>query len=285
MKKCSSCGNELADTDRFCGECGAAVPAAASPPSPQASLGTLVPIRAARLRRYTVRGLAALAVLAGLLLAGGGIYYLLSDKPQRGAIVRFALGEHAAILEAAVPEETPTPEPTETETPKPEPTETTPATEVAATVPAPSATPAQTPVQPGGWAFTTQLINVTKANPADASFELNRQGIGASEAHSICMSEAGASNLRASAFPFPPGLDCRPSYMMMADGRYRSNMTCNFPQYGGRRPVDASGQYSGDNISITARVRVPAEIISGDFARTPEIYLHYRIAGRRTGGC
>lgn len=283
MQRCNSCDNELSEEDRFCGECGAAVILPDEPRSEGPSMGELVPARSARLRRIAGRVFLVASLLVGVSAVSAGAYYLLATEAQQGAIIRFAMREGIGLVsDEPSPEATETPTEEASEEPTEEASETP--TEAATTAAAEPAQ-AQMVIQPGNWNFSMSLVNVTKANPADTTFELSRQGIGASEASSMCVTENVASNPSLTAFPLPTSLDCRPSSLVMAGGRYGASMTCNFPQYGGRRPLDVTGQYSSDSISLTTRVRVPSDIVSGDFARTPEIVLHYRITGRRTGGC
>jgi len=283
MLSCISCENELADDDRFCGECGTAVISPNPSRSEGPSMGELVTARSARFRRIMMRCLLIASAFAILSLTGIAVYYLTASKAHQGAIIRFAMGEGNQIPSIELtpePPQLPSEEPTEASS-----EETTEALQPTPSAPAESEALEAKVIQPGAWSFTMSLFNVTKANPGDTSFELSRQGIGASETSQMCVSEAIASNPRLAAFPLPASLDCEPSSLVMAGGRYGSSMTCNFPQYGGRRALDVSGQYTDQNVSLTTRVRVPANIVSGEFARTPEIVLHYRIVGRRTGGC
>jgi hypothetical protein len=126
------------------------------------------------------------------------------------------------------------------------------------------------------------LVNVTKADPSDTSFLLDREGIGMSEGSSRCVSPAAAADPRSIAFPFQPGMDCQSSAFAMTGQVYRASLTCNFPQYGGRRPVEAEGRFSPADVSVDLRVTVPAEVVRGSFEKAPEIILHYRLTGRRS---
>jgi hypothetical protein len=226
-----------------------------------------------------------------LVVAGAGGYYLLASENAPGKAIRLAIGDLPFSSSDPEPEATPTPSESASEAGD----ET--ASESATPEPAPSgsATPdnsspadaalADGAVMPGSWAFSTLLYNVTKVDMSDTSFKLSREGIGLSEPSSQCVSPSLAANPGSGAFPFRPAMDCRASSFSMAGNRYRATLTCNFPQYGGRRPVEAEGQYSPTDVSVNLRVRVPARIVNGDFANPPEIYLHYRISGRRTQPC
>ena len=287
MKTCGLCGGELTDFDRFCGECGGAVvePEPEMPPSK----GALVPLSAALFRRRTVRVLGVLLVFIAVIAIGSEAYLVIARQQAPGAIIRFALNEPSqswAPAETEAPSETaPSEKPSETQSAQ----EVTPS-ESADPSTSPTAQSSQPPITPpvitsGSWVFSTELLQVTKVDPSDTSFELSRQGIGSSETNTQCVTAAIANDPRSSAFPFRPSMSCQPTSFSMQDGHYRANMTCNFPQFGGRKSVDADGVYSGDSVSLSARVKIPAQVVSGDFSKPPEIYLHYKISGRRTGGC
>ncbi|MDD3800045.1 MAG: DUF3617 family protein [Novosphingobium sp.] len=201
-----------------------------------------------------------------------------SNKTGPVAIVRFALNAGTGKPPATKPETPKTP-PQESK-----PQDSSPERE-AQTETATTAQEPQTAFETGRWVFITELYNVSKVDSSDTSFELSRQGIGARETDAQCVSQAIAKNPRASAFPFRAGMGCRPTNLSIAKNRYQGAMTCNFPQYGGRRPVDVYGQYSSNSLALDLRVRVPAQIVTGDFENPPEIYMHYRMTGYREGPC
>jgi hypothetical protein len=140
-------------------------------------------------------------------------------------------------------------------------------------------------IQPGTWLLATQLVDITKVDPLDTSFRINRNGVGDFETNSICISGASAQAPANIAFPMQPGMGCTVSSFSMSGGNYRSTMSCNFPQYGGRRQVVSSGSYSNIGLEIIALVRVPAEVVVGEFEEVPEIVMHYRITGNLGGAC
>jgi hypothetical protein len=270
MRRCGSCGGAVSASDGICGACGALLtPADASQPPPTGPSWW--------------RLAAALAGFLLVVVAAAG-YTLLPSRHRPIQFIRLTLGDPVPALPE--PAETPAPVPSPTPTESPAAT----ATDSAATTDAePSASE---PPEGGGeaivagqWSFRTVLVNVTKADPSDTSFLLNREGIGMSEGSSRCVSAAAAADPRSIAFPFQPGMDCRPSSFTMADNLYRASLTCNFPQYGGRRPVEAEGRYAPADISVDLRVRVPAQVVRGDFENAPQIYLHYRLTGHRTQPC
>ncbi len=276
MEICGSCGAAIYANDRFCGECGAPIATAADP------VRLPVPVKGGRWGR---RLLLAGGIISGLVLLGGGAFVLISLQGGRpGAVIRFALGEFVPGI-GATPEasETPTPEPSDTPSATPTPSES--ASTPASDAPSNSAPQMLTPIMSGNWTFTTVLTNVSKVDMSDTSFQLNRQGIGRSESWSQCVSDDVANQPRASAFPFRPSMGCRAGSYALAGGTYRASLTCNFPQYGGARPVESNGSYGPDTVAVSARVRVPAQVVSGDFEKVPEIYLDYRLTGARTGPC
>ncbi len=279
MGNCGSCGNAILANDRFCGECGAPIATAADP----VRLPVVVPENGRRKRLLITLGL-----LTGLLVLAGGSYFWLSAQSRQSKVIRFALGDFVPGM-AAEPEASETPSPDASETPGETETPSDAATDGASEAPAATAAangPAlQTAIMPGNWTFTTVLTNVTKVDPSDTSFQLNRQGLGRSESWSQCVSPDVAAQPRSTAFPFRPSMGCRPSSYAIAGGSYRASMTCNFPQNGGARPVEANGSYTPDTAAISARVRVPAQVVSGDFEKVPEIYLDYRLTAARTGPC
>jgi hypothetical protein len=259
MKTCFACARQVDRADRFCGLCGAdqaAAPALAKPRE------------AARPRLSVDRrgyGATALMVLGAIAALG----YTSFSRGGESRVLRLALdgiGVADSAGETGPPPAEPLPEPAA----RPEPAEAWPAATVL--------------LQPGLWQFSIQLVAVSKADPAD-QFEISRQGIGASEAHTICVTPALAEDPGSTAFPFPPGLACSPAGFAMADGTYRSRLACNFPQFGGSRPVTASGRYSRSDITLDVDVPVPAQVVSGDFDRPPEIVMQYRIQGYLTGPC
>jgi hypothetical protein len=199
-------------------------------------------------------------------------------------VIRLTLGDPRPPLAAPVEAPAPVPSPTASESLAAMPTESAAPAEAEPSASAPPEADGAA-IVPGQWAFRTVLVNVTKADPSDTSFLLNREGIGMSEGSSRCVSAAAAADPRSTAFPFQPGMDCRPASFTMDGGLYRASLTCNFPQYGGRRPVEAEGRYSPTDISVNLRVRVPADVVTGEFEKAPEIYLHYRLTGRRTQPC
>ena len=140
-------------------------------------------------------------------------------------------------------------------------------------------------IQPGNWLLTTQFVDISKVDPLDDSFTINRNGVGDFETGAVCVSEAAAQAPAGIAFPFPAGMGCTVSSFTMSGGNYSSTMSCNFPQYGGRRPVEASGNYSNIGLDIRARVTVPAEVVVGEFEEAPEIVMHYRMSGNYGGPC
>ncbi|KPL66923.1 hypothetical protein SZ64_01710 [Erythrobacter sp. SG61-1L] len=278
MGICASCGNTILANDRFCGECGAPIADAADP----VRLPALV---SARRRRRRI--LITLGVMTGLIALGGGAFLLFAQQSRQGKVIRIALGDFVPDFSAEPePSETPTPDASETpdatETPSPATSETPSAAPTAASDDRPAL---QTAIMPGNWTFTTVLTNVSKVDASDTSFQLNRQGLGRSETWSQCVSPEVAAQPRSTAFPFRPSMGCRPGSYAIAGGSYRASMTCNFPQNGGARPVEANGSYTADTAAITARVRVPAQVVSGDFAKVPEVYLDYRLTAARTGPC
>ncbi len=278
MLSCGACGNELTEFDRFCGACGAP-----APPPPQRG-------------RRVIAAIAVFAAAAlGLAAIAAGGYYALAQRDKPHASVRLALGQ----LKLLGPEPEPSPAATDTAKPVDEEKPAQPA-ETPSPSPSADAAPSDTPTQDsatdkakpsdkgiaaGLWSFTTELFNVTKVDMSDRSFQLSRQGVGTKESNSQCVTKAIASNPSGNAFPFRSGLECLPITFTMADNQYRSRMTCNFPQYGGRRQVDVIGQYTSESIALEMRVRVPAQVVIGDFQRAPEIYMHYRMQGARTGPC
>ncbi len=272
MKTCGSCGSTLADFDRFCGDCGAVIatsPADTAQPS-QGALVTAKTVRRSKIKRGLVLGAVGLVLITTVY----GVYFSVGDRVEPGALVRFALSSREDPEAKAEPKTA-----EEAADEQPEKPEAESQTEDEAPLQPP------TKVEPGSWSFTTELFNVTKVDLSDTSFQISRQGIGSTESITQCVSPAIASNPRMSAFPFAASMNCRPASFVMGDNRYRSTLTCTFPQYGGDRPVEAEGQYSRDKISLTVRVRVPAEIVSGDFERPPEIYMDYKMTGYRAGGC
>lgn len=276
MRTCGSCGNELGEADRFCGECGSAIPLLRQQPSERAVAAVPAPAPPAKL----LRRLAYTALGITLCAGAGATYYAISNELAPSEVIRITLGEASRNTEDPIPEAEISDSPIEAETQAIEsPSDTLP------TPAAISSADADMLIEPGNWSFTTLLTNVTKVNSSDTSFQLSRQGIGSSESHSLCILPASAANPRSIGFPFRGSMDCNTGNASMANGRYRGNMSCNLPQYGGRRPVDADGQYTAEGIALALRVRVPAEVVSGDFRDPPEIYLHYRLTGTRTGPC
>lgn len=288
MRRCGSCDAPCGEFDRFCGDCGAVLPdasdAEASPAPVSAALPQPPPQRRAG-KKWVFASAAATAVLIGAL---GTTYFLISSGSDSGRVIRIALKDITDTIAPSRPPETPDAE--ETDEPEEEltPSETPAAQETSSPTEAPSAIAATAPdtlIAPGTWTFNTMLINVTKVDPSDASFRLNREGLGMSETNSQCITSSVAANPRAISFPLRGNMDCRASSFSMTGNRYRASMTCNFPQYGGRRPVEAEGRYSQTDVSVDLRVRVPAQVVSGDFQDIPEINLHYRVSGRRTQAC
>ncbi|HTN14158.1 MAG TPA: DUF3617 family protein [Sphingomonadaceae bacterium] len=281
MEICGSCGAAIYENDRYCGGCGAPIATAADP------VRLPVPVKTGRWCR---RALLAAGLVSGIALLGGGAFALIASQSRPGAVIRFALGDFAPTV-TAEPEasETPTPETSETPSATPTPSESPSVTTSETASPVAPQTQAQTqtqtPIMAGNWTFTTVLANVTKVDMSDTSFQLNRQGIGRSESWSQCVSDNVANQPRASSFPFRPSMGCRAGSYAIAGGSYRASLTCNFPQYGGARPVESNGSYGPDTVAISARVRVPAQVVSGDFEKVPEIYLDYRLTGARTGPC
>lgn len=266
---CFACGSELGEGDRFCGHCGASQAAGA-----RLSVGTK--------KRWPVRY--GLAVLVLALLAGGSFEaYRLFTGAEPGPVVRFAIDGIGGADQSAASEQPSddASEPAESESEAAESQAPEEEEQLASATPANDATL----IQPGNWLMTIQLIGVAKANPSDNSFELNRQGIGSSESSSICVNPAIAANPGSAAFPFPPGMRCSASNFTMADGAYRSGLTCNFPQFGGRLPVSASGRYSKDSVALEVNVRTRAQVVRGDFDQPPEIVLQYRLMGNLAGPC
>ena len=288
MNICSVCGSAAADADRFCGDCGAPLGPDASPPQQAGEDRQGEEYAAPRRNPWGIT--AALSTLV-LVAVGAGCYYLLVNGSAPGKTIRLAIGDLPFTSPEPEPDTTPTPsetaseagDETASESATPEPAPSGSATPDSPALAAPI--PADGAIMPGSWAFNTLLYNVTKVDMSDTSFRLSREGIGLSESSSQCVSPSLAANPGSGTFPFRPGMDCRASSFSMTGNRYRATLTCNFPQYGGRRPVEAEGRYSPDDISVNLRVRVPAQIVNGDFANPPEIYLHYRISGRRTQPC
>lgn len=291
MQTCISCGSELNGNDRFCRECGAENAGADARP-----LTLLIPApapsgaaRAREARRRNKRSkiafglLLASLVLLGVMLAAIG-YLVLAGRESPGAATRFALDYATEAVADPEPEPSPAPEPAET--PATAEDEGEEAAEPADDTPDNSAPPRQdSRIEPGRWAFTTELVNVTKVDPSDMSFRLSRQGIGSREASSQCVSRAVAGSPGSSAFPLGAVLGCRANSFAMADNRYSARMTCNLPQYGGPRPVDVQGQYSDTGIALDLRIRVPAAVVVGEFETPPQIYMHYRMTGQHSGEC
>jgi hypothetical protein len=274
VKACFACYAELGEDDRYCGECGAVQdakvtsPAFAEPIEESASGGN----RRERLLAFSLFGVgaAAIAALAFLVLSG-------SSRP--GAVVRFTIeslggGDRAGEAMAETEEGTEPEDPDEADE-----------AEDATTADAAGQIADGLLLQPGTWQFTTQLVSVSKVNPLDDSFEISRQGIGSSETHSVCVTPAIAENPRSIAFPFQPALACSAGSFDMSGGGYRSSLTCSFPQFGGRRPVTATGTYSRNGVSLNVSVRVPAQVVSGNFEQPPEILMQYRMQGYLAGPC
>lgn len=261
MKSCFACARAVGPGDRFCGDCGADQALA---PAPAKQSARSIP-------RGSGWAALLIVVVLGALVA---LTYTGFSRGGKSSVLRIAL-DGIGISTAAEPAEQPAPEPSPEPTPQPEETDQQ---------DLPAAEPGPEALQPGNWQFTTQLVGVSKVNPADP-FDISRQGIGASEAHSVCVTPALAESPAGSAFPFPPGLGCSPASFDMANGAYRSSLACSFPQFGGRRPVSASGSYSRVNVSLDVNVRVPAQVVSGDFEQPPEILMQYRIQGYLTGPC
>lgn len=281
MKTCFACARKVDNADRFCGHCGAdqatvvAVQApAAEPGQAPSETPAKTGLRGGRtvVASLVLIGLAALATLAWLIFGRNG-------EP---GTVRVAFDN---IFSGAGSDE-PVTEPSEEPTTEPSDEPTDEADEETAEAQAASTTPSDGTIflQPGRWQFTTQLVAVSKVNPAD-NFEISRQGIGSSESHSVCVTPAAAEQPRAIAFPFQQGLACSPSSFSMANGSYSSRLTCSFPQFGGRRPVTANGQYSRSTASLNVTVQIPAQVVEGDFEEPPEILMQYRMLGYLTGPC
>lgn len=277
VKTCFACARNIEDADRFCGHCGADQSAVVAVQEPAAEPAA-VPVGPKAESILRGRGV---AIGLGVVVAAavGALVWSYLDGNREPGTVRVALdgllygsddGEQPA---AGAPEPEPSDAPTDPAGGQP----------VEATAsPAPPGDAVM--LQPGRWQFTTQLVGVSKVNPND-NFEISRQGIGSNEAHSICVTPAAAENPRAIAFPFQQALGCSPSSFDMSDGSYSSRLTCSFPQFGGRRPVSANGQYSRINASVSVNVQVPAQVVEGDFEEPPEILMQYRIQGYLTGPC
>jgi hypothetical protein len=273
VKTCFACAKSVDDADRYCGHCGADQTRAPAPPRPAGAPEAAAyepPEKPSR----RGRGVAILLATVVLVAIGAVAYTGLSRDGESSAL-RVALDNIGLTSDPETVEE-PVAEPSETPTVEPE------ATETPVLAEAPTGGPLA--LQPGNWQFTTQLIGISKVNPND-DFEINRQGIGASESHSLCVTPAASETPRAIAFPFPPGMACSPASFDMSDGSYSSRLTCSFPQFGGRRPVAANGQYSRINTSVNVSVQVPAQVVEGDFDQPPEILMQYRINGYLTGPC
>lgn len=278
MRACPACGSELDSADRFCGDCGVTVA-----PTRQTTI-------AGEQEKERKGARALVVVLALLVLIGVAAiaHLLLKNFYDRGPVVRIALANLPDRKAGQVVGTMPTP----AETSRDADQATDESTEKAANATAePSPAPTDTgiaegaPIQPGKWLFTTQLVGIAKADPTDQSFELSRRGIGSKESSSLCVTPTIANNPGTIAFPFPSAMGCSAGSFAMANGRYRSSLTCNFPQYGGRRPVNASGQFTSSGLAVDASVRIPAAVVSGDFQQPPEILMQYRIIGNLAGPC
>lgn len=276
VKTCFACAREIDDADRFCGHCGAnqAISLAIRPEPEEPEE---LPLETGR----RLRGGLILTALLILVVTGalGALAWTNFERDEARGTRRVTFNDiFNGIGEADEPAAEPSEEPVAetTEEPLQDETETEPAEQSQA------ATAAM--LQPGRWQFTTQLVAISKVNPND-NFEINRQGIGSSEAHSLCVTPAAAEDPRAIAFPFPQGLGCSPSSFAMSNGSYSSRLTCSFPQFGGRRAVTANGRYSQVDTSVSVNLQVPAQVLEGDFEQPPEILMQYRIQGYLTGPC
>ena len=274
MDKCFACGKERHPQDRFCGHCGVAYAGTVS--------------RGAGVRRDLRRG-SVLVVLATGLLAGGAIAaYAFFHHGNPNAAIRIALDAIPPLQSRGASDapESSSASDMAGETPLTESTGDLPSANPSSPAsPSPSPAAEAAPLQPGKWLTTIQLVDVSKVDPSDDSFELSRRGIGSTETRSLCISAADAASPARAAFPFPPSMGCSPNAFAMANGNYRGELSCTFAQFGGRRPVSASGQYSSTSVALEVNVRVPAELISGDFERPPEILMRYRILGNFVGPC
>lgn len=284
MKTCGSCQSILADIDRFCGDCGAAIPTAGAEAT-LASDDALLTAKTTEQKRKFFLTMVFASIGSGMIVLAGAALYFQVDKRDSSAIIRLSLNALAKLKADEKPDVPANPEPEQRakEEEKIEDVDTQTKAEANGASEAPK--DLQAVVERGSWAFVTELHDVSKVDVSDTSFQLDRKGIGSSESDTRCISQAVAKSPRASAFPFNARMGCSPTNFSMGDNRYQSTMTCNFPQYGGRRPIYVVGQYSGDSIALDVRVRVPAEIINGDFERPPEIYMHYRFTGHRIGAC
>ena len=128
------------------------------------------------------------AILLGLLVGAVGIYIvrpeLFSDPPFQRIVIG---SENSADLE----EETGEAEIELQPTPEPDDNEDDPADEDSQDAGG-EAGAASFAIQPGNWLLTTQFVDISKVDPLDDSFTINRNGVGDFETGAVCVSEAAA---------------------------------------------------------------------------------------------
>ena len=302
MAQCSQCGAVATPDDRFCGECGteiaAAAPAAAEVPQPSPTPAALTAhgepkSSPAKPSIWLIAGLVLGAIVTAGLVKLGGDYFTSSDAPAANPqLVEAGQQTPEPEPEKVEPEAVAKEAPKATETANKEPDESDAmddtlddvaedamaAAEEAALATAP-------PIAAGLWRFDWRITNIAGDGQSRPITARSLLPIGKTGVHEFCVSPQAAQSPRSIAFPIHPGARCRANQYAVGDNNIDGVFTCQFTGKFGAVEMSLTGENRRNAFDGILRLFGPVQMIVPNSPERERTHTFYNYRGRRVGSC